>query len=229
MITESQILTVLRTFLLGILPAGIEIVRGLDNRVAEPIGANFITMTPILRERLAQNTDTYVDIEVLTFATLTVPTVGAILTDATTGGTATVISVSGLTVTIGTITAGYFNVGDTVTGVGVIMAVSYGTKAALQPTKITIQLDIHGPVSADNAQIVSTLLRDGYAYDQMIASGYTVTPLYASEPNQLPFFNGEQQVEERWIIDAVLQADIVIYTPLQFADTLALAGIHPIM
>ena len=58
-ITEIGALTAIRSFLLGCLPAGTEVVHGQDNRVAMPTG-DFVTMTPILRTRLAMNVDNWV-------------------------------------------------------------------------------------------------------------------------------------------------------------------------
>lgn len=161
-LSESQTLTALRSFLLGILPAGTEVVRGQDNRVPEPQGDDFVTMTPVLRERLETNVDTYTD--------------------------------------------GYPN--------------APSTKSILQPTKVTVQLDIHGPASADNAQIITTLFRDDYGVEQFASSGFDVTPLYHSEPHQMPFVNGEQQVEDRWVVDVVMQCNPVVTVPQQFADQL---------
>lgn len=57
-LTESQALTVVRSFLLSILPTTVEVFRGQDNRVPEPQGMDFIVLTPIGRERLALNTVT---------------------------------------------------------------------------------------------------------------------------------------------------------------------------
>jgi hypothetical protein len=51
--------------------------------------------------------------------------------------------------------------------------------------------------------------------------GFALTPLYTSEPRQLVFDNGEQQMEERWVIDLCMQADVAITTTMQFADQLA--------
>ncbi len=63
--TESQATTVLRGFLLAQLPAGIEVVKGQINRVGEPLGlpksGDFVVITPILRTRLATNSQTYID------------------------------------------------------------------------------------------------------------------------------------------------------------------------
>jgi hypothetical protein len=36
----------------------------------------------------------------------------------------------------------------------------------------------------------------------------------------MPFDNGEQQVEERWVVDLCMQADVTITTTMQFADQL---------
>lgn len=56
-LTEDQILTGLRAFLLAVLPDGIEVVQGQDNRVSMPAGANFVIMTPARREQLSQTAD----------------------------------------------------------------------------------------------------------------------------------------------------------------------------
>lgn len=166
-LTETQTITVLRTFLVGILPAGIPVIRTEINRVPEPEQDNFVTLTPALRSRLATNVVTYTQ---------------TTLTD--------------------------------------------GAQATEQSTQVTIQIDVHGPDSADNAQIISTMLRDSYACDQFAASGYPVQPLYASDPRQLVFMDGEQQQEMRWSVDAVLQANPVVSVPTQTANVLT-TGVIP--
>ena len=93
-----------------------------------------------------------------------------------------------------------------------------GTRMDRKATQVTVQLDIYGPASADNAQIVATLLRSDYATDQFATSGFDVTPLYAGEPHQMPFSNGEQQVENRWTVDAVLQTNPIVTTGQEFAS-----------
>lgn len=97
--------------------------------------------------------------------------------------------------------------------------ISAGIQTLLQPTKVTMQLDVHGPNSADNAQVITTLFRDAYAIEQFKTSGFDVSPLYASDPKQVPFINGEQQYEERWTIDAIMQANPVMQVPQQFASS----------
>lgn len=52
-------MTGLRTFLLSCVPAGVEVFQSQANRVVEPAGADFIVMTPTMRERLSTNSDTW--------------------------------------------------------------------------------------------------------------------------------------------------------------------------
>jgi hypothetical protein len=159
--TETQAVTVLRSFLLAVLPVNTEVIRAEVNRVPEPKNPDFAILTPSTRARLSTNVITY--------------------NDGWPGAQ---------------------------------------TRATKQPTQVTIQIDVHGPASADNAQIITTLLRDDYACTVFAASGYDIAPLYASDPMQAPFFNGEQQVEWRWTIDAVLQANTVVTMPQDFAATI---------
>lgn len=218
--TESQTFTAIRSFLLSILPAGIEVVKGQDNRVPEPEGGDFVVMTPILRERLETNVDTYSDtafIGSISGTTLTVMSVslGAIAVGAQLLGNNLAANTVVTALWTGTGGIGTYTVSPSQTvGSQVIAA---GTQMLLQPTKVTIQLDVHGPNSADNAQIISTTWRDEYAVDQFATSGVDVTPLYASEPQQVPFMNAEQQFENRWTFDVVMQANQVVTVPQQFA------------
>lgn len=169
-LTETQTITALGNVLTAILPAGFPIIRGEINRVAEPSAADFLVMVPILRERLATNTDTYTD----------EPTADP----------------------------------------------PVGTRNSLVPTKVTIQLDIHGPSSADNAEMIAALMRDEYATIAFAATGLPIQPLYAEDPRQTPFENAEQQTEFRWTVDIVLQANPVIGTPQDFADVVKITPIE---
>lgn len=58
-ITETAIDTALRTFLIAILPSGIEVVRGQANRVPEPVADDYVVFWPLRRARLATNEDTW--------------------------------------------------------------------------------------------------------------------------------------------------------------------------
>ena len=224
-LTEAQTITALGNFLTAILPAGTPVVKAQTNRVPEPAGTDFVSMTPILRERLEWNTDTYgQDTEMITFATMaTIPAPGAILSNVAGTATGTVVSVSGLSVmlTPGAAPSAYFAVGDVIGAIGTVTGVTYGAKSILTPTKVTIQLDVHGPSSGDNAALISSLFFDTYATDQFATSGFAVYPLYASEPKQIPFDNAEQQVEQRYVVDVVLQCNPVTNVPVQYGTQVA--------
>ena len=247
--TDVNALTAMRSFLLGILPAPVEVIRGQDNRVAEPATPDFVVMTSTLQKRLAFNFVTYADcafnasISIAGVLSVTEMLHGTI----TLGNQLLAVGVGGV------LQPGAIFVAGTITGTGgvgdyqlsgTIGAVS-GTKMAtgvflaLQPIEITIQLDVHGPNSTNNAQIISTLFRDQYAVDVFSAFGTTppgwgpipiggtlpipynaIAPLYADEPRQSAFINAESQYEERWIVDACLQTNQVVTVARDFADTL---------
>jgi len=100
-LTEAQTFIALRQFLLAIMPIGMEIVRGEDNRVSEPVAPDYILMSPLgLRERLSTNFTEYSD--------------------------------------------GYPD--------------DPQIRKDTEPTKVTMQVDVHGPLSADYTQIITTTL-----------------------------------------------------------------------
>ncbi len=103
------------------------------------------------------------------------------------------------------------------------MTGTVGSNSYMQPSKVTVQLDVHGPNSADNAQIISTMFRDQYAFDAFAASGIPgVAPLLADDPRQIPFQNAEDQYEDRWVVEAQIQANqIVSSIPQQTFDVIA--------
>lgn len=101
------------------------------------------------------------------------------------------------------------------------------TRTDVQSTRLTLQLDFHGPNSGNALQIFTTLFRSDYAcdfYAQDLVDTETgttsildVTPLDHSDPRQMPFINAEGQYEERWSIDAELQVNPVVTTQTQSA------------
>lgn len=230
-LTQSATLKALRSFLLGVLPAGVQVVRGQDNRVPEPLVDNFVVMTPIRRERLATNVDSYED------AYFTGSIAGGILTvtslaygQIVNGRTLFGVNVAANTTIGSQITGapsggiGTYNVSPSQTVSSQPMAA--GITSLIQETKVTVQLDVHGPASADNAQIISTIFRDEYGITMFDPETSGVTPLYTDDPRQIPFTNEEQQVENRWIVEAVMQVNPVVTLPLQFADILAIGLIN---
>jgi hypothetical protein len=220
-LTKLQTLTALREFLLAVLPAGVEVIKAQDNRVPEPEGDDFIVITLGLRERLETNVNSYAD---------------AAFTGSIAGATMTITEVALGALAVGSILLGNNLASGTVvtalvTGTGGVgtytvspsqtvasQSIAAGVKSMLQGTRVTVQLDVHGPGSADNSQIITTLFRDEYATTAFAASGFDVTPLYADDARQIPFVNGEQQIEERWVIDMVMQCNPVITVPQDFAS-----------
>jgi hypothetical protein len=92
----------------------------------------------------------------------------------------------------------------------------------MTPSQCTIQLDVHGSSALDNASIVQTMFRSSYAVDFFAGLGDTIAPLYADDPRNMPFISGEQQYEDRYILEANLQVNQTIITPAQSAQTLVL-------
>lgn len=164
----SQELAILRGFLLYLLPDGIEVIKGQDNRAAEPQGTDYVVITQIGRERLGLNTTTYTD----------------------------------------------------------NYPASTGVRSDVQPTQTTIQIDVHGANSAQNLQIITTLFQSDYGLDYFRGINADTAPLYMSSPRQAPFLNGEQQVEERWSVDAVIEFNPSITTQQDFAAQLSVGLIE---
>lgn len=221
--TQSDIQTVLRSFLLSILPSGVEVIAAQTNRVPEPRGADFVTMTVLRRERIETNVDDYAD------AVFTGSIAGTTLTitDVGFGALAVGSTIFGEGVSADTTVAAF---GTGMGGVGTYTVapsqtvsstkIAAGTQSFLQPTKVTMQLDVHGPASGDNAQTISTMMRDDFAVSFFQSVNPNVAPLYADDPRQMPFVNEEQQVEDRYVIEAAMQANQTIVAPQQFADVL---------
>ena len=160
-ITESNLFQALGAFLQNILPAGTTVVRGQENRVAEPATPNFAIMWPSTQERISQNTDSY---------------------------TSTARNVA-------------------------------------QSISRTVQVDLHGPSSAENAFLLSTLARDEYGVNFFASESIGslgIQPLYTSDPRQLQFIDGEQQSEEKWAVEVTMQLNPVITIPQDSANQLSM-------
>jgi hypothetical protein len=94
-----------------------------------------------------------------------------------------------------------------------------------QSGQVTFQIDVHGPSSADNAQAITTLFRDDFGYQNFTSSNPAITPLHADNPRQMPYINAEDQYEDRWIIDGVIQADQTLSIPAQFANQVTINSV----
>jgi hypothetical protein len=261
--TNSQIMAAVRSVLLAVLPAGMEVIQSQVNRVPEPPGADFVVLTPIIRTRLSTNVDTYQDCAFTGFIAanvLTVTETPTIVNELTLNGDGQLLVSPGgvmeLTapVTLGTILPA---LQPTLFGVGVapgtkITAQTGGTPGGpgtytvsvsqtltsrplaagvvgmRQAIQLTVQADIHGPQSPDNAQIVSTIFRSPYGTELFAATGVDVTCLYTSDPREQSFNNAESLVEWTWGVDLVLQANQTVSVPQQFADQIAITVRPPV-
>lgn len=220
---EVAINAAMRSFLVAVLPAGMPVVQGQQNRAAEPLEADFAVFTPTRRRRLATNVDTAADCKFtgsLAGTTLTVTAVdfGTIVAGRTIFGVAiladtlVLAQISGAPGGVGTYSVSKAQV----LGSGVLAA---GAKDVMEETEIAIQIDVHGPNASNNSQVVTTLMRDSFATEFFDDLGTGVSPLHADDPKQIPFVNAEQQYEDRWVIEALLQANVVLSVPQQYADS----------
>lgn len=220
--TQSNILTALRTFLLSVLPANTEVVRGQDNQVPEPSVNDFVVMTPIIQKRLATNVQTNKDtyfVGSISGTTLTVTSVsyGTIAVGQAVFGAASGTTITALGTGTGSVGTYAVNVAQTLAS----GSLASGTVTIMQPVQTTVQIDVHGPNSFDNVWKISTLFRDAYAVNSFAAQGFDVTPLYNDDPRQVPFLNENQQIETRWTVDLHMQANQTVSgLPQQFADEL---------
>ena len=233
----------------------VSIIRGQTNRVPEPNRPDFVVMWPIRRARLGQNVSTLTDTYVSGTIVSNVLTAVSVISGSVTAGVPIIglgvtpgcyvkLQISGISGGVGTYatstTANVTQVqvigGDgnpVIGGDGNPVYASgtpyfaLGTNAIAQPTEIIVQCDLHGPASADNAQVITTYFRDdaGIQAFRTLVSG--LEPLYADDPRQIPFINGEQQYEERWCVDVHLQATPVITTSVQFATALSVS-LYPV-
>lgn len=90
-----------------------------------------------------------------------------------------------------------------------------GSVQATQPMKVAVQIDCYGKDSSEWATILSTMLRDDYACQALAP---VAQPLHADDPKMMPMVDGEQQYQQRWMVEAVLQVNAAVTTPMQFFD-----------
>jgi hypothetical protein len=229
-LTEAQIFAAIGNVLTEILPSTVEVTRLQVNRVPEPKSDDWVGMLPVTRERIGTNVDSVEDLAftasiVGVRMTVTDVIVGTIADGSILAGPYVTTNTTVLTQQSGTPGGvGVYTVDTTQTAVsGLVWAGFTDMKQAL---KMRVQLDVHGPNSPENATIISTVFRDEQGVSLFEAQPYEVTPLYCDDPRQLPFDNDQQQVEERWTVDAYLQASPTVKVPQQFADSVVLTVIN---
>jgi hypothetical protein len=179
-ITETQIFISLRSALLtfGLAPAdpstSLSIIRGQVNRVPEPAGPDFVVMWPISDDRLSMNVETMLDSNVtgsIAGNVLAVTAVGngslsigaALWPFGASAPIATVLKqLTGLVGGVGTY--------QLTTTPNAASAILYcGTRAMEEDTEVTIQCDVHGPASHDNARLIETQWRSQWGVDACAA------------------------------------------------------------
>lgn len=229
--TQSNAMAQMRSFLLAVLPAGVEVLQAQPNRVPEPQGANFVLMTPRALGRLRTNVDRYQDARFVGSIAGSTMTITAVDPDLA-GRLAVGSVVFGAGLAAGTKVTG---LGTGTGGVGTYAVapvqtiasrpLSAGVMTVEQGQQVTVQMDFHADpaadVSGDMATTVATLFRDGFAVRQFAGQvpNYGVVPLCAGDPAQRPFFNDQQQAETRWVVEAMLQSNVVVSVPQEFADS----------
>lgn len=98
-----------------------------------------------------------------------------------------------------------------------------------QGTEITLQLDLYGAAAGDWAVMLQTILRDETGCIALAGAdplNPVCQPLYASDAFQGPLDDSEDQYENRWTIEAILQYNPVTSVPMQFADTASVTVIN---
>lgn len=88
-----------------------------------------------------------------------------------------------------------------------------------QNTEVVFQIDVHGPEAFNNANRISTLFRSSYAVD-FFEQYSAIAPLFADDPRQAQFTDGEKQYEDRYIVEAHLQVNFTVTAVAQSARTL---------
>lgn len=228
--TKSQIQAAIRSFLISILPPGVDVIEGQVNRVAEPSGDNFVVMVPLRIERLGYNQNDYDDVTFTgsisgTVLSVTAVNSGAIAVGRTIHGSGVA---AGTTITaLGTGTGGVGTYTVSTSQTVPSAELSAGARQIIHRERVTYQIDVHGTSVFDYCHLIVTMWRDPYATEFFDDLGLRIAPLYASEPIQSAFINGEMQYQDRWVMELVVEAIIQIDPSQQFADSITLGGIIP--
>jgi hypothetical protein len=234
---ETDVLTALRSFLLSVMPDGSDVVQGEQNLVPEPGITTFGVMWPIMRPRLSTNADGYVDTiftasiaaGVLTVSAIDPNSAGLICEGASLFGVG-VADGSKIGAQISGPTGGTGTYAVTPSQTVASKQMASGDLEATQETEIVVQLDVHGPslaIAGNAVAAIATMFRDDYACRFFEALSPAITPLFSDDPRQVPFVNGEQQVEIKWTVDLHLQANQTVSgIPQQFADQAAVGLIN---
>ena len=225
--TQSDVQTALGQFLTSVMPAGVDIVVALGNRVPEPKTESFVVMTPLRFTRLATNLEQFADVKfigAINDAVMTVSGVdfGTIVVGrplygvGIAAGSKIIAQISGMPGGVGT-----YSVSPAQTLDDRVLAA--GSLVLTIAAEATVQLDFHAAdtTASDLAEIVATTFRDEYAtrfFGALPAPLDKISPFYADDPRLMPFVNDQSQYEWRWVVDARMQVNQQVVVSQQFAD-----------
>lgn len=97
------------------------------------------------------------------------------------------------------------------------------TQVTQMSTKVKMRLDFYGPLAHDWAVEVKALWRDLFGCNQLAP---LFAPLYDNDAIQGALVNGEEEYEDRWILELFLQYNPTVTTPQQSANALALKVVN---
>lgn len=97
------------------------------------------------------------------------------------------------------------------------------TITAEQGTELRVQLDCYGAASGDWAAMLSTMLRDEVG---CLALAPYSQPLFVEDAKMAPLVDSENQYEQRWTLDAILQYNPVTTVPQDFMSEAAVTLVN---
>jgi hypothetical protein len=93
-----------------------------------------------------------------------------------------------------------------------------GATSLLASTEVVVQIEVHGPNSANTVNILNALSRSIVMTEAFEAMTPDMQVLYADDPHQAPFENEQQQTEWRWIVDFHFQVNNLVTVAQDFFD-----------
>src|SRR5271157_2653394 len=214
--TQATIQANMVSFLGSILP-GLEVIAAYDNVVAEPAASDFIMLSQTMRRPMSTVVEAWADVAFTGSISGNVLTVSSVMfgnIDLANGnqppcwGVGVIDGTPILSQTSGPPGgAGAYAIGGAAQSAGPVLMAA-GEILVTQPTEITMQLDFHSAVSdgADQSQTFVTMARSLQGGDLFRSYANGVGILYCEDPRLVPFVNAEQQWEQRWVVNAHLQA-----------------------
>ena len=207
---------------------------GSNVRLPEPINGDFVVMSSIHQERLEWNETTFSDNICVGSITETILTVSALTRGILADGqllmdigypnghilpnTVILEQLSGTSGGVGTYKV---SVSQSLSSENLYC----GTRTDTVGNKWRAQIDIHGPNSANNSNVLDTLFRSDLGVDFFAATGFEIAPLNIESRGLQPFENAEGEIEWRWVLEAELEIVVTVTTPQQFADQIVIENV----